>query len=227
MPVLGSVEALELRAQDPRCLRQADAGAPAGRWPSDAGEVAVTDGWRRPSRPGSAAPSPSTDARTVVGLVENPGDLDDELALVARAHADPPTGGNGPGAASPERAAALPATLGGGSRRARLPRRACATATQSERATAAAGALALATVVLLLVALIAAAGFVAVAQRRLRQLGMLAAVGATNKHLRLVLLATGPRSGPAPPSPAPPPAWWPGSPSLDGWRRSPATGSIG
>ncbi|HJW63970.1 MAG TPA: ABC transporter permease, partial [Actinomycetes bacterium] len=49
----------------------------------------------------------------------------------------------------------------------------------------------LATVVLLLVALIAAAGFVAVAQRRLRQLGMLAAVGATNKHLRLVLLANG------------------------------------
>ena len=37
----------------------------------------------------------------------------------------------------------------------------CATATQSERATAAAGALALAAVVLLLVALIAAAGFVA------------------------------------------------------------------
>jgi putative ABC transport system permease protein len=49
----------------------------------------------------------------------------------------------------------------------------------------------LATVVLLLVALIAAAGFVVVAQRRLRQLGMLAAIGATQKHLRLVLLANG------------------------------------
>ena len=95
--------------------------------------------------------------------------------------------------ASAERAAALPAEAGG-----RLEARPachgavlCATATQSERATAAAGVLALATVVLLLVALIAAAGFVVVAQRRLRQLGMLAAVGATSKHLRLVLLANG------------------------------------
>ena len=37
--------------------------------------------------------------------------------------------------------------------------------------------------VLVLVSLVASAGFVAVAQRRLRQLGMLGAVGATEKHL--------------------------------------------
>ena len=48
-----------------------------------------------------------------------------------------------------------------------------------------------ATVFLLLAALIAAAGFAVVAQRRLRQLGMLAAVGATQKQLRLVLIANG------------------------------------
>jgi putative ABC transport system permease protein len=47
------------------------------------------------------------------------------------------------------------------------------------------------TVFLLLASLIAAAGFAVVAQRRLRQLGMLAAVGATEKQLRLVLLANG------------------------------------
>ena len=47
------------------------------------------------------------------------------------------------------------------------------------------------TVFLLLASLVAAAGFAVVAQRRLRQLGMLAAVGATEKHLRLVLLANG------------------------------------
>src|SRR4029453_9142100 len=35
------------------------------------------------------------------------------------------------------------------------------------------------------------AGFAVVAQRRLRQLGMLSAVGATQKHLRLVLLTNG------------------------------------
>jgi putative ABC transport system permease protein len=48
-----------------------------------------------------------------------------------------------------------------------------------------------ATVFLLLASLVAAAGFAVVAQRRLRQLGMLAAVGATQKHIRLVLLTNG------------------------------------
>ena len=48
-----------------------------------------------------------------------------------------------------------------------------------------------ATVFLLLASLVAAAAFAVVAQRRLRQLGMLAAVGATEKHLRLVLLTNG------------------------------------
>ena len=48
-----------------------------------------------------------------------------------------------------------------------------------------------ATVFLLLASLVAAAGFAVIAQRRLRQLGMLAATGATPKHLRLVLLTNG------------------------------------
>jgi putative ABC transport system permease protein len=47
------------------------------------------------------------------------------------------------------------------------------------------------TVFLLLASLIAAAGFAVVAQRRLRHLGMLAAGGATQKHLRFVLVANG------------------------------------
>src|SRR4029078_8822211 len=47
------------------------------------------------------------------------------------------------------------------------------------------------TVFLLLASLVAAAGFAVVAQRRLRQLGMLAAVGATQKQVRLVLLTNG------------------------------------
>jgi len=48
-----------------------------------------------------------------------------------------------------------------------------------------------ATVFLVLASLVAAAGFAVVAQRRLRRLGMLAAVGATQKHIRLVLLTNG------------------------------------
>lgn len=42
-----------------------------------------------------------------------------------------------------------------------------------------------------LTALVAAAGFVVVAQRRQRQLGLLAALGATERHLRLVMVANG------------------------------------
>jgi putative ABC transport system permease protein len=195
VPVPGSVEPLELRAQDPH----GPYGSPmlalrAGRWPTAAGEVAVTDAVATTfqTRVGGAL-TLDRRPRTVVGLVENPGDLDDEFALVPPGDADPPTAVTVLVRASAERAAALPADAGG-----RLePRPAChgavlcGTATQSEGATAAAGVLALATVVLLLVALIAAAGFVVVAQRRLRQLGMLAAVGATEKQLRLVLLANG------------------------------------
>ena len=47
------------------------------------------------------------------------------------------------------------------------------------------------TLVMALVGLIAAAGFVVVAQRRQRQLGLLAAIGATERHLRLVMVANG------------------------------------
>jgi putative ABC transport system permease protein len=62
---------------------------------------------------------------------------------------------------------------------------------RDDQAFAAATILVLATVGLLLVCLVAAAGFVVLAQRRLRQFGMLAAVGATDTHLRLVTLANG------------------------------------
>jgi putative ABC transport system permease protein len=195
VPVPGSVETLELRTQDPH----GPYGAPMlrlkeGRYPAATGEVAVTDAVAATFQVGVggrlALDGP---ARTVVGLVENPGDLDDEFALLSPAAADPPESVTMLVRASRERATALPGGYGG-----RLePRPAChagllcLTPTQTERATAAAGVLGLATVVLLLVALIAAAGFVVVAQRRLRQLGMLAAIGATLNHLRLVLLANG------------------------------------
>jgi putative ABC transport system permease protein len=195
VPIPGSVEPLELRAQDPGgAYGRPMLALRAGRWPSAPGEVAVTDAVATTfqTRVGDTL-TLDRRSRTVVGLVENPGDLDDEFALVPPGDVDPPPAVTVLVRASAERAAALPANAGG-----RLEARPachgavlCATATQSEGATAAAGALVLATVVLLLVALIAAAGFVVVAQRRLRQLGMLAAVGATSRHLRLVLLANG------------------------------------
>ena len=52
-------------------------------------------------------------------------------------------------------------------------------------------AMVLSTVGLLLVALIAAASFVVIAQRRMRHLAMLAAIGATEKQLRVVTVTNG------------------------------------
>ena len=49
----------------------------------------------------------------------------------------------------------------------------------------------MATLLLLLIALVAAAGFAVIAQRRMRQLGMVAAIGATRAHVRNVMLADG------------------------------------
>jgi putative ABC transport system permease protein len=84
VPVPGSVEPLELRAQDPH----GPYGSPmlalrAGRWPTAAGKVAVTDAVATTfqTRVGGAL-TLDRRPRTVVGLVENPGDLDDEFALV-------------------------------------------------------------------------------------------------------------------------------------------------
>jgi putative ABC transport system permease protein len=62
---------------------------------------------------------------------------------------------------------------------------------ESNRAADALVMFSVATVFLLLATLVAAAGFAVIAQRRVRQLGMLAAIGATEKHLRLVLLVNG------------------------------------
>lgn len=165
-----------------------------GRWPSAAGEVALTDTVAATFqvRVGGQLHLDGRD-RTVVGLVENPSDLGDKFALVPPSHADPPRSVTILARASRQRASALPATVQAQweSRPQCHATLICLTPGQSEQATAAAGVLGLTTVVLLLVSLIAAAGFVVVAQRRLRQLGMLAAIGATEQHLRLVLLANG------------------------------------
>ena len=195
VPVPGSVETVELRAQDPhgvysaRMLRLRE-----GRYPAAAGEVAITDAVATTFQVGVGGTlALGGPAWTVVGLVENPGDLDDEFALVSGWHRERPESVTILVRTSHGRATALPGTIGGQleARPACHAGLLCLTPGQSEKATAAAGVLVLATVVLLLVALIAAAGFVVVAQRRLRQLGMLAAIGATHKHLRLVLLANG------------------------------------
>src|SRR5215217_914950 len=188
IPVPGAVENVDFRAQDPRgpygssllALRH-------GSLPVGTDEVAVTDGVADLLRikVGSTL-SLDGHRRTVVGIVENPRKLSDEFAL-----------------GSPLSAGALDqvAVLTNASTAAME-----SFFSQNElRNTAFAGSadlgddgppetlatFSVVTVFLLLASLVAAAGFAVVAQRRLRQLGMFAAVGATEKHVRLVLLANG------------------------------------
>ncbi len=182
--VPGSVDRVEVRAQNPNGRYGAGMlSVRAGRVPARPSEVALTDGVAATFgvhigehvRLGRAT-------RTVVGIVENPGDLHDEFALVTPAAAS----ATAPitvllDASDQERSRAPGAEMPGGFERV-----------QATHATAAAAIVfGMAAVVMLLVCLVAAAGFIVIAQRRSRQLGLLAAVGATNKHLRLVMLANG------------------------------------
>ena len=181
--VPGSVAAVDLRAPDP-------AGRPLsfrvvdGRSPAAAGEVATTrtvaavldirvgGTWSGAGRPMS-----------VVGLVENSADLNDQFVLAAPGQVAVPDSVT----------VALPTSFDRFDR-VRLPSRTpvqIAAISSTAKAAAAAAVLALSTFGLLFVGLLSVAGFTVMAQRRLRSLGMLGSLGATDRHVRLVLLAHG------------------------------------
>jgi putative ABC transport system permease protein len=186
VPIPGSVDELDLRTQDP----DGPYGDPMldlldGRYPTAPAEVAVTDDVAElfDVGIGDAVVIDGVE-RTVVGLVENPSDLGDEFALL-----------------SPSDDIALDSVtvLVRGDEQRLLAFRPPGEEARmlglrgdvDEGVAAAIAALAVVTVALLLVGLVAAASFVAMAQRRQRQLGVLAAVGATGNHLRLVMVASG------------------------------------
>jgi putative ABC transport system permease protein len=191
--VPGSVETVDYRSQVPGGGYSADLLAlRQGRYPRGPREVAVTDGVADSLRLeiGSTL-ALDGHQRTVVGIVENPSKLSDEFALIS------------PSSAQPDRVDVLVAQ---GHESAAM--RSFLDSQPDDRSrTAFSGSMArgsdvnsagetlakfsVATVFLFLASLVAAAGFAVVAQRRLRQLGMLAAVGATQKHVRLVLLTNG------------------------------------
>ena len=183
--VPGSVSTIDLRDQVPGgTFDRGTLRLDSGRYPSGPGEVAVTSGTAKVFglRIGS---SWTANARTsrVVGIVENPLDLLDEFALVAPGQIASP--GNmtfltdfqpGPG-----NHFSLPSGSGMGFSSRGKPNTASADAI----------VLALGTIGLLFVGLMGVAGFTVMAQRRQRALGVLAALGATDKHVRLVMLADG------------------------------------
>jgi putative ABC transport system permease protein len=183
--VRGAFDPIDLRAQNPTGTY----GSPmlasrSGRYPRAADEIAVTDGVARTlnTRPGARV---RLDGHNwlVVGTVENPNNLADEFAVVEAAHADPPQSVtvlvDGDRAQIEAFRKTIPEPLTRESR------------PSSPRTLIALAALALAAAGLALVSLVAAAGFIVVAQRRMRQLGMLAAIGATRRQLRTVMVVNG------------------------------------
>jgi len=182
LTIPGTIESYDLRAQNPNGAF----GGPmlsvlSGHYPVTAGQVALTPGLASilNLRVGDTF-NEGGQTRTVVGMVQNPQSLLDEFALVIPGQVTAPTevtvlfdapGVNpssiGPNVQTPKSASANnplnPTTI----------------------------VLALATVGMLLIALVAAGGFTVLAQRRLRALGMLGALGATDRNIRLVVRANG------------------------------------
>jgi putative ABC transport system permease protein len=183
--VPGLFEPVDIRAQKPDGPYSAPMVAlREGRYPNGPNEIALTDKVAETLEAAVGAQiTLDGRARTVVGLVENPAGLTDEFAFVDAASADPPQSVTVLVAGSHDNLEAFRATLNGAVVRESRPAPAGTMAAIIVMAMAAVG--------LLLVSLVAAAGFVVTAQRRMRQLGMLAAIGATRRHLRLVMLANG------------------------------------
>ena len=182
--IAGSAIAADLRDQNPKgAFGYPTLRVSAGRYPTRPDEVAVTDVVAT-SFELSIGDVWSEGGRQlhVVGLVENPHNLLDEFALVA------------PGQISaPDQVSVLTTTTDARFRAFRIagvPLNIEARWDAGKTA-AAVGVLALSTIGLLFVGLVAVAGFTVMAQRRLRALGMLGAIGATDRHVRLVMLANG------------------------------------
>ena len=182
MAVPGSIDTYDLHAQDPHGpFGQPMLALISGSFPADPGQVAVTQGVASDFRLkiGDLWHEDGT-SRRVVGIVENPQSLLDEFALVAPGQVTHPTTVNvlfdAPGV-NPGRIGSnvyTPAQNGN------------ANPINPDTIV-----LALATVGMLLIALVSVGGFTVLAQRRLRSLGMLESMGATDRNVRLVLRANG------------------------------------
>jgi putative ABC transport system permease protein len=178
----GSAEQIELRSQEPNGPFDGPMLAlDSGSYPHGAHEVAVTAGTQRlfDLHLGNEWQVVGRTLR-VVGIVENPNNLTDDFALLAPGQLPAPS---------------RIALLFNGERGAFTPPSDAAVDMffYSPQPNFAADAIVLAVGVLGLtfIGLLASAGFAVLAQRRLRAIGMLGAVGATEGHIRLVMLANG------------------------------------
>ncbi len=176
--VPGSDQTYQLRSQDPH----GPYGGPmlqllSGRYPTGADQIAVTPGLASELNLAVGDTWPQG-GKTVVGIVQNPQSLLDEFALVPPGQVTHPTQVSVLFDASPSEARNLPSyvTTPGANNNGINPSTIV---------------LALATVGMLLIALVSIGGFTVLAQRRMRSLGMLESMGATDRNVRLVLEVNG------------------------------------
>lgn len=181
----GSVATLDLRAEAPTGVyTRSTLRLDHGRYPQRSGEAAVTNEVASAFglQVGSTWPAAGRVWR-IVGLVENPLNLLDEFALVAPGQAP-----------APSNVSVLIDADQNSIQSFRLPghngldiqSRGTGGKTMAEVLV-----LVLMSVSLMFVGLLAVAGFTVMAQRRLRALGMLGSLGATDRHIRLVMIANG------------------------------------
>jgi putative ABC transport system permease protein len=177
----GSINTYDLRAQNPH----GPFGTPmlslvSGQYPAGPGQVAVTDAvaagynlkvgdlWRLDGQ-----------TRRVTGIVENPQSLLDEFALVTPGQVTKPTEVTVLFDANGASTSSLP--------NVQTPH----SASSGNALNPETIVLALVTIGMILIALVAVGGFTVLAQRRLRSLGMLGALGATDRNIRLVVRVNG------------------------------------
>ena len=186
----GSSQQAYLRAQDPhgrygQPLLKLDSGT----YPAGAAQVALTQvlATLYGVRAGGTWHQGGTTYQ-VTGIVENPTNLLDQFALVV----------SGPLASPTQVTVLLDTQPAGGGNQATLPGlpqgAVAAFANQSNGGTSISPAtivLVIAVLGMVFVGLLAAAGFTVMAQRRLRALGMISALGATERNVHLVMTANG------------------------------------
>ena len=176
----GSLNPVDLRSERPDGpFARSSLALLAGRYPDGPGQVALTrsvaslydvgvgDRWHAAGR-----------SWQVTGLVENPDNLLDSFALVAPGQLPAPTSVSILLSSAPRSSLPAGATL-------------VAPPGASSGFSPATVVLVVALFGLLFVGMIAAAGFTVLAQRRLRALGMVSALGATHRDVRRVMVANG------------------------------------
>jgi len=189
VPVPGTQDTFDLRAQDPH----GPFGGPllslaSGQYPATPGQIAVTSGVATDFKLSIGSSwTVGGVTRKVVGIVQNPQSLLDEFALVI------------PGqVASPDNVSVLfdaPGVSASSSVFTGMNVTTAQTVANTNEINPETISIAAAVLGMLLIALVGIGGFTVLAQRRLRAIGMLAAQGATERNIRLVVRANGAATG--------------------------------